>query len=166
MGRWVAVGMLLAAVAGCRASESETTAAGASPAMGAARAFVEDAELWVEFEDGSRQRLATDGQDYETHTSPDGVWLVYDVRVLTQLQVTRAASRDPFSGRFGAPVNLSSQAWGIALRSRSAAIEDVESAGTQFVAWGNDAGTVVLDIWGVLPGGTTIQENVIVALGR
>ena len=121
-------------------------------------------QLWVNTASGKKQLLAEDGQDYDTTISADGRWLVVDVVLFSNLQITRLLERN-MTGNYTQVRNLSQEAWQLVCKQLAIDIDDLINPRTRFVSWSNDDKSVTLEASAYTSDDEDIFETVTITLG-
>lgn len=109
--------------------------------------------------------LAEDGQDYDTAVSADGRWLVIDVVMFSDLQITRLLERTK-SGSYELNHNLSRQAWQSLGNRRAIDIENLSNPRTRFVGWSADGKSVTVEASANSAEGDDILETLTINISR
>ncbi len=122
-------------------------------------------QLWVNTASGEKQLLAEDGQDYDTAISANGRWIVVDVVLFSNLQITRLLERN-MTGKYTQVRNLSREAWQSVCTRLAINIEDLINPRTRFISWSDAGRNVTLEASGYTADDDDILETVTITLGR
>jgi hypothetical protein len=101
-------------------------------------------QLWVNTALGKNQLLADDGQGYNTAISNDGRWLVIDVAMFSNMQISRLLERN-LVGKYEFVNNLSQKTWQLVCEQLAININDLINPRTRFVNWSDDGKSLTLE---------------------
>lgn len=121
----------------------------------------EENELFVNYADGTKQMLSSEGIGYKTRISPDYNYLTVDIAKFSNLQITKLFERTK-NGEFLETENLSSTAWKIYCVDNNIKIEDISNPRSRVVRLSNNE--VVLELSGMYLNQKNIFEGLKIKL--